>query len=158
MRVLGSDARGSTQRDSGFYLSCPPFALLSDKSYVLSLWYLMQQTKGKSDCFQLLNEREKAVVLVSITFVDIVLFSLFFFSFFFLPTLWFSYANGWSGLISAGSFVSRCNLTNCCSQSWLYGLSFQTLLLTLYTFLSYMCVKVQIRAWLLTCTRPYACL
>lgn len=33
----------------------------------------MQQTKGKSDCFQLLNEREKAVVLVSITFVDIVL-------------------------------------------------------------------------------------
>lgn len=39
----------------------------------------MQQTKGKSDCFQLLNEREKAVVLVSITFVDIVLFSLFFF-------------------------------------------------------------------------------
>lgn len=44
----------------------------------------MQQTKGKSDCFQLLNKREKAVVLVSITFVDIVLFSLFFF-FFFCP-------------------------------------------------------------------------
>lgn len=42
----------------------------------------MQQTKGKSDCFQLLNKREKAVVLVSITFVDIVLFSLFFFFFF----------------------------------------------------------------------------
>lgn len=41
----------------------------------------MQQTKGKSDCFQLRNEREKAVVLVSITFVDIVLFSVF------LPTL-----------------------------------------------------------------------
>lgn len=141
-----------------FTWAAPPFALLSDKSYVLSLWYLMQQTKGKSDCFQLLNEREKAAVLVSITFVDIVLFSLFFFLFFFLPALWFSYANGWSGLISAGSFVSRCNLTNCCSQSWLYGLSFQTLLLTLYTFLSYMCVKVQIRAWLLTRTPPYACL
>lgn len=44
----------------------------------------MQQTKGKSDCFQLLNEREKAVVLVSITFVDIVLFSRFFL-FFFCP-------------------------------------------------------------------------
>lgn len=45
----------------------------------------MQQTKGKSDCFQLLNEREKAAVLVSITFVDIVLFSLFFFFSFFCP-------------------------------------------------------------------------
>lgn len=50
----------------------------------------MQQTKGKSDCFQLLNEREKAVVLVSITFVDIVLFSLFFsFSFFFAHSVIF---------------------------------------------------------------------
>lgn len=147
----------SSQSDSGSpsrsgYLSCTPCLCCKTKAMFLLKLVISQAAKESLTVLSSERAKEKAVALVSITFVDNVLFLLFVFLLF-LPTLWFSYANGvkwpnFTSLYCAG--MSRCNLTKCCSQSWLYGLSFQTL--GYLDFVHIICVC----GWLCMCV--YMCL
>ena len=114
-RGFWAEMCGSSQRDSGsrsvpelhslFFLffffghTWTFFIQVADISYC--------KMRGKSDCLELLEgKRESCGSGFDYIRWQCAIFTPHFFHF--LPTLWFSYANGWSGLISPDSIVCVC--------------------------------------------------
>lgn len=153
---------GSSQRDSGSrsqagYLSCPPWLCCQTKvMYLLRLVISQAAKKRKLILFWALDGQKRKLWLWfrlhSLTMCYFYsLFLLFFAHSVIFLCKWMEWPN-FTRLYCV--WMSRCNLTKCCSESWLYGLSFQTQQAILTSYALFLFVCVYMCSCLLTCISP----